>query len=164
MTDSGSRTTPTPTTPPGEPDAARYIELLEQQQTLVAELADVTANQGDLIANGDSEPLLELLSVRQRVMDRFVLNQDRLNDLNEFLRKRRDDVADSSRRRIGVLVDDISDRLVDIMRRDEDDRSALMTRRDEIGRALNEVGTGQRARQAYLNSRTARNRFADEQG
>jgi hypothetical protein len=146
------------------PTADTYIELLERQRELVAELAGVSERQGTLIESGGADALLGLLSARQQIMDRFAANQDRLADLNESLRGSAARFGDAQRQRIAGLVESIGARLGEILERDERDRACLEARRDGMGRTLANLGAARQAHDAYTRRRSVWNRFADRRG
>lgn len=139
------------------------IKLLERQHALAEQLAGLADRQATLIDARDTDDLLVLLTQRQRIMDQFTAGQDSLARLSEAARQAEPSSPDMNRR-IGTLMEDISDRLTGIMRLDERDRDLLETNRDSIGDALNGLAVAREARQAYLGGRTVTNRFADHRG
>lgn len=152
----------TANTPETHDSLPELIRLLEEQKELIERLGGLAGRQGALIEAGHTEALLELLSQRQRIMDRFVISQDGLSRLTETLRAA-GDLAETSRSRIGGLVEDISQQLAEILRLDDRDRETLQAGRDRLGEELSGLGAARQARAAYLKSRSVSNRFADRE-
>ena len=162
----GSRTDPPAR--PGDTEANTsavdmLIKLLERQQALAEQLDELTRRQAKLIEAGDSDGLLALLAQRQRIMDQFLGAQDSLGRLSEAC-KRDESATEGARRRIGVLIDDISNRLSEIMGRDEKDRDLLEKHREGVGETLSGLSHANQARQAYVKAQAVKNRFADRRG
>ena len=153
----------TANTPKSHDSLGELIRLLEEQKSLIERLGDLARRQGALIEDGHTEALLELLSERQGIMDRFVISQDGLSRLAESLRPA-GDLAETSRNRVGELVEDISRQLAEILGLDDRDREALRAGRDRLGEELSGLGAARQARSAYLKSRSVSNRFADREG
>ncbi len=139
------------------------IRLLERQDELIEQLAQLADRQGALIEAGRTQALLMLLSQRQEIMDQFVEAQDRLAQLSELMRG--DGRLSGHRRdRIGGLITRITHRLSQIMRRDERDRDVLKVNREQTREELAGLAHGTQARHAYVRSGPANNRFADRLG
>ena len=139
------------------------IKLLERQQALVEQLADLADRQAALIDAADTDGLLAVLGQRQGIMDQFTAGQDSLARLTEAAR--REGATDPAmQQRIGALIEDITNRLAQIMRLDEKDRTVLGASRDRVGEALTGLSVAKEARRTYLRARTVNNRFSDRHG
>ncbi len=139
------------------------IKLLERQQALVEQLADLADRQAALIDAADTDGLLAVLGQRQGIMDQFTAGQDSLARLTEAAR--REGATDPAmQQRIGALIEDITNRLAQIMRLDEKDRTVLGASRDRVGEALKGLSVAKEARRTYLRARTVNNRFSDRHG
>lgn len=142
----------------------RLTTLLERQQALVDQLAVLADQQASLIERGETDALLGLLTRRQQVIDQFTAMQIELGELTGDLERRLAAVDEAKRERIRTLLNKIGERLNAVMERDARDQQALETARDRSKEALASLDTGRHARQAYLGSGRARNRFADRLG
>ncbi len=139
------------------------IKLLERQQALVEQLADLADRQAALIDAADTDGLLAVLGQRQGIMDQFTAGQDSLARLTEAAR--REGATDPAmQQRIGALIEDITNRLAQLMRLDEKDRTRLGASRDRVGEALTGLSVAKEARRTYLRARTVNNRFSDRHG
>lgn len=142
--------------------ATELIALLEHQHGLAERIDELAARQAALIESGKSEALLEVLAARQAIIDELLSGQDAYGLITEALRGT--EVPQAQRDRIGALVDSIGGVLGRIVRRDEQDRAGLEAGRELLGRDMENLRAGRRARQAYLQGRAVTNRFANRQG
>lgn len=142
----------------------RLRATLTEQHDLVSQLATLAEKQESLINEGRTEPLLTLLSERQRIVDRITERQEELGELTTNLEARLEHLPSDEREQFRSLIDGITQHLSQIMARDEQDRSALQTRRDETHSELHSLSSGKQARNAYLSKGTPGSRFADRQG
>ncbi len=144
--------------------ADSLIELLQQQCQLVDQIAMLAEKQRTIIATGQNQSLLELLTRRQELIDRLTSGQQELMPLTESLDRYLAQIETKKRDIIRDLLDHIAQHLDEIMQRDEQDQQALQKHREEMKQEMHAIGTTQRARQAYRSQSTETNRFADHQG
>ncbi len=142
----------------------RLIRMLQEQQSLVEQLAKLATQQSELVESGKTEALLSVLGRRQELIDRVIASQGDLTTLLEELRCDRSNVSEASKRQIGGLVETINHQLAQVMKRDSEDQERLESRRDRTRQELAEVGNATKAHQAYFKSHPVMNRFADRQG
>ncbi len=142
--------------------ASELIALLEHQHRLAERIEELAARQAGLIESGSSEALLELLATRQEIIDELLSGQDAYGLITDALRGAH--VSQAQRDRIVALVESLGDVLGRIVRRDEQDRAGLEAGRERLGHDLENLRTGRRAREAYLQGRAVKNRFANRQG
>ena len=142
----------------------RLIRVLQEQQSLVEQLASLATQQSELVESGKTEALLTVLGRRQELIDRVIASQGDLTALLEQLRCDRSNVSEHSKRQIGGLVETINHQLAQVMKRDSEDQERLQSRRDRTRQELAGVGTAKKAHQAYFKSHPVMNRFADRQG
>ena len=126
------------------PDA--LIRLLERQERLIRQLADLVSQQADLIVNEQTDDLLELLAERQQIIERFTAAQDELGQLTDHLDVRLPEVDVARRERIERLIDAVGDQLDDVMAQDEIDQRKLQVAREGGARP----GDAAFAHEAYL--------------
>jgi hypothetical protein len=158
---------------PGPGHAPALISLLERQRRLYLQLRTLSDQQGPLVAEAEPEPLLGLLSQRQKLIDDLsVVNTD-----IEPYRQRWDDLwaelAESDRARVGGLVKEVQGLLEAIINQDERDRHVLQNAKTRVAGELRTLG---RAGQAINADRTApraaaptgigtgNNRFTNQKG
>ena len=142
----------------------RLIRVLQEQQSLVEQLAKLATQQSELVESGKTEALLSVLGRRQALIDRVIASQGDLTTLLEELRCDRSNVSEHSRRQIGGLVETINHQLAQVMKRDSEDQERLESRRDRTRQELTGVETAKKAHQAYFKPHPVMNRFADRQG
>ncbi len=142
----------------------RLIRVLQEQQSLVEQLAKLATRQSELVESGKTEALLSVLGRRQELIDRVIASQGDLTTLLEELRCDRSNVSEAAKRQIGGLVETINHQLAQVMKRDSEDQERLESRRDRTRQELASVGNAKKAHQAYFKSHPVMNRFADRQG
>lgn len=146
------------------PWPASLIELLERQHGLVTKLMELAGYQGQLIADGKTDPLLGLLSKRQKLIDEFTSMQGDLSEMTDGLEDRLSTLPLPTRDRIRSLIDEIGEGLNQVMATDQEDQKSLKSARDGISQELAETGATQQARTAYAQAAPTGCRFADRQG
>ena len=142
----------------------RLIRMLQEQQSLVEQLAKLATQQSDFVESGRTEALLSVLGRRQEVIDRVIASQGDLAALLAQLRRDRSNVSEHYKRRIEGLVETINHQLARVMKRDREDQERLESRRDRTRQELAGVETAKKAHQAYFKPHRIMNRFADRQG
>lgn len=140
------------------------IELLLSQEKVVGKLLDLAKYQGQLIESKSTDPLLGLLSQRQKLIDEFTLMQGELTRLTEGREDQLRDLDSQTRERIQSLIDDIGTTLNQVMAKDDEDRKALEDARGQVQEELAATGVAQKARSAYQSASFVGNQFADKQG
>ena len=140
------------------------IELLLRQEKVVGKLLDLAKYQGQLIESKSTDPLLGLLSQRQKLIDEFTLMQGELTRLTEDREEQLRDLDSQTRERIQSLIDEIGDTLNRVMAKDDEDRKALEDARRQVQEELAATGVAQKARSAYRSASFVGSQFADKQG
>lgn len=143
---------------------ADLIGELERQHEIVSALGALAERQADLITGAKTDALLELLSERQRLIDRFTRTQETLGHLTIDLDERIKAVSDADRTQIQTLIQTIGASLESVMARDAQDQATLASSRDRTKNELAGLDSANRARQAYRSTGAMNNRFADERG
>ncbi len=140
------------------------IELLLRQEKVVGKLLGLAKYQGQLIESKSTDPLLGLLSQRQKLIDEFTLMQGELTRLTEGREEQLRDLDSQTRERIQSLIDEIGDTLNRVMAKDDEDRRTLEGVKGQVQEELASTGAVQKARSAYRGSSVAESQFADQQG
>jgi hypothetical protein len=136
-----------PLTSPAE--VAEVDRLLGRQHELFRELDGLSQRQTVLVAQGQTEALLEVLGDRQRVIDGIA-------ETNAFLepyRSRWDAVTaglpEATRARMRTRLDAMALLADGIARRDEADRMELEQRRNAVAAEMAQISRGRGAVSAY---------------
>ena len=140
------------------------IDLLQRQEKIVNKLFDLAKYQGQLIESKSTDPLLGLLSQRQKLIDEFTRMQGELSHLTEGRGEQLRDLDSPMRNRIQSLIDEIGESLNRVMARDDEDRKALEDARGQVQEELAATGAAQKARSAYRGAGLVSSQFADQQG
>lgn len=140
------------------------IDLLMRQEQIVNKLLDLAKYQGKLIESKSTDPLLGLLSQRQKLIDEFTRMQGELNRLTEGREDQLRGLDTQTRKRIQSLIDDIGNSLNRVMVNDDEDRKALEDAKGQVKADLASTGAAQKARSAYRGAGFVGSQFADQQG
>lgn len=147
----GVVTKPSPSGLPGAPKdgIGVLVSLLEKQRALYGRLCELSRDQAQLIETAQTEPLLELLGHRQKLIDEVtVVNAD----LEPYRRRWAElwaDLGAADRGRVGALVRAVEDSLAEILKRDEEDRKALQTAKAKVSEQIKAVSHAGAAVNAY---------------
>ncbi len=138
------------TTPINEPPRAEeLLELLDAQHGLYRELRRLAQAQRDLIAAEDPSALLNLLSQRQRLIDRLAAINQRLEPVRGDWKRIEAMLTTEQRRRAAGLVDRVGQLLAEILRTDEADSKTLSARKESAGRQVQTTTAVSQAQAAY---------------
>ncbi len=146
--------------------AHTLIELLEEQRSIYQQLAQLSDEQSNLVAAGDAEALLSLLSHRQALIDRLVDVNGRVEPFKQQWPSLWSELDEDSRQHIRERIDDVKALLDQIVDQDERDRVALASHRNSVSRQLEHLNRGAAVNRAYGPSPAApaESRFTDQQG
>lgn len=145
--------------------AARMRGVLDDRVALLAELHAASARQEEVIAERDAVALLELLTARQKVVDRFLAGQSELLALTEQFETQVSSLAQGEADELRGRLRSLSEGLHQVTSRDEAAQTLLRQAREETRAELMRTHsvTGARAAYASGSNRPAddSNRFAD---
>ncbi|MCX5661824.1 MAG: flagellar export chaperone FlgN [Planctomycetota bacterium] len=152
---------------PDTADAAglsALVALLQKQRAIYVQLRQLSDQQATLIVDGQAEPLLTLLSQRQKLIDDAAL----LNaDLEPYRKKWASlwaGLGDKDRETIGALVREVQELLGAIVQQDERDRQSLQAAKGKLGSELQKLSRAAGAVNAYRQAPSGQNRFTNKQG
>jgi hypothetical protein len=158
--------TETPHSPgpiPEQEDPATLLELLQQQRDLYAQLHELSSQQSELIAQGETEQLLSVLSQRQALVEQLTQINGRLSPYRDHWSEVAERLPAGDRDRLRRLLDEVQRLLQEILDRDETDRAQLDSARQRVGERLQQAPQAGMARKAYGQA-GASARFTDSQG
>jgi hypothetical protein len=138
--------------------------VLHEQQQLLDELEPLAHRQGRLIQDRATDELLQVLTQRQGLVDRFLDTQRRLALLSGDLPERLGRLPASQQAHLRQLVRRIDEGIATILAGDARDRRDLVEVRDMLRRELSTADIARQAHSAYARHPAATNRFADRQG
>lgn len=144
----------------------QLIERLTRQRDLYQQLKALSDQQGQLIADGQAEPLLAVLSQRQTLVDELT----RLNAEVAPLRQRWTELArhirEDQRPRVNALLEEVETLLAAIIEQDDAHRQQLQGAKQRIAEQLERTNTAGRAMHAYRPAAAAGApaRFTDRSG
>jgi FlgN protein len=146
--------------------ADELLELLEAQQLLYQRLMPLSRQQGELVAGGDAEALLTLLSQRQVLIDQLLGLNRKLEPYRQDWPQLWSELDADTRVKVKARVDSVQRLLDSIIEQDEQDRLKLVEQRNRVSDQLNLVGRGNVVNRAYgkLSESAEKNRYTDKQG
>lgn len=149
-----------------QPDwATGLIDLLDQQRQVYAKLDALSAEQGDLVAAGDAEPLLNILGQRQSLVDQLTQLNSRIEPYKQNWPALWAQLDAATQSKIQGLIDQVQSMLDAIVERDERDRNALSKQRDDVADQIHGANRGTAVHKAYgTAAQTVAPRFTDHAG
>lgn len=143
-------------------DVTALIGLLEEQRGLYGRLRLLAERQRGLVVQDDPQPLLALLTERQRLVDGLVGLNGRLAPYRSEWTTVYGGLDEPKRRQVAELLEEANAALGSILQSDSHDTAALTARRQGMVQQLATVDAGARAGAAYATAgATARSRLAD---
>ncbi len=141
------------------------IELLEQQRALFAQFHTFSRQQARLVADGQTEPLLTVLALRQKLIDQLSALNNELEPYRASWEQLYASLNEHDRQRVGELLSDTQSLLQRIVEQDERDRGKLEQWQSKVGHELKRIGDAGNALQAYGTRQVnPQARFTDRQG
>lgn len=146
-------------------DALLLLDLLSQQRDLYSQLKVLSDQQSALIAQGQTEQLLQVLTQRQGLVESLSEINERLSPYRHRWASVARTLPQVRRAKLRSLVDEVQQLLAGIVEQDEADRRQLEAAQADVGRQLRQVTHVSSAVSAYKTARPAAPaRFTDRQG
>ncbi len=151
----------------------RLLDLLAAQRDLYTQLHGLSARQQDLIAAGETERLLAILSERQTLVQQLTAINADLAPLRSEMTALSEAAPADRRQALRSLVDEVQHLLEAIINQDETDRRSLESAKAEVSQELRRTTAAPRALRAYRSNapqgvgvaaRPATSRFTDRRG
>ena len=155
----------TQTLPPPTGEAAELFGLLTRQRDLYRDLSALSSQQADLIAQGQTEQLLSVLSRRQGLIEELGRTNDEIGPYRGRIPEIAEALPDAKRDELRSLVEQVQSLLKQIIDRDEQDRKKLEAAKQEVGTQITRTVRTGAAMNAYKQkAATAPARFTDRNG
>ncbi|CAN0503534.1 unnamed protein product [Laminaria digitata] len=145
--------------------------MLTRQRDLYRSLGGLSEKQQAIIAEGQTEQLLAVLSERQVIVDQLAQTNHQIAPLRGRMSEIAEAAPGDQRDRLRGLVAEVQGLLESIIHRDEADRQTLETSKAQVNQELAKVSTAPAAINAYrANAYTktagppAAARFTDSRG
>jgi len=144
-------------------DVSGLAPLLERQLDRYQRLRALSVQQADLVGRVESEKLLGVLSQRQVLVDELSSIDRELEPYRQRWEQVAGTLDDSTRARVGELVEAVRGHLEVIVRQDEQDRVKLEAVKAGIGSELGRTRTAGAAAQAYGGEAGSRPRYTNHE-
>jgi hypothetical protein len=133
-------------------DCSQLLELLNHQKVLYRRLRLLAERQKALVVQDDAQPLLALLSERQKLVDGLVSLSGQLARYRESWPDFYSKLDAATRGRVSELLEEANSALGMILQSDRRDTAALAARRHQVADRMNAVEAGYRASSAYASA------------
>jgi len=125
------------------------LKLLDEQRELCMRLESLSREQTSHVEAGRTDALIGVLSDRQRVIDRVVEINDRLEPFRSRREALMNRMSSGEQQGVQVRIDAIADSVERVRARDDADRLALEKQRSIVGDELTSLTRGRGAMTAY---------------
>lgn len=160
----------TATTAPHD-ECGRLIDMLTRQRDLYRSLGGLSEKQQTIIAEGQTEQLLAVLSERQMIVDQLTQTNDAIAPLRGRMSEIAEAAPNDQREHLRGLVAEVQSLLESIIQRDEADRQTLESSKARVNQEIAKVNTAPAAINAYRANAYAKTavrppaaRFTDSRG
>jgi len=133
-------------------EALELVQLLEHQRTLYRRLRVLAERQRALVMMDDAQPLVALLSERQRLVDGLVALSARMAPYRSRWTEIYSSMAEPARRNVSELLEEVNTSLSAILAGDRQDTATLCARRQDAAWRMSAMDAGSRAVSAYSSS------------
>jgi len=155
----------TQTLPPPAGEAAELLGLLTRQRDLYRDLSALASQQADLIAEGQTEQLLSVLSRRQGLIEELGRTNDEIGPYRGRIPEIAESLPEPQRDELRSLVEQVQSLLKQIIDRDEQDRRKLEAAKQDVGNQITTTVRTGAAMNAYKQKAAATPaRFTDRNG
>lgn len=145
-----------------ESEIRELVQLLEHQRVLFSRLRVLADRQKALVVQDDPQPLLELLSERQRLVDGLVGLNGRLGPYRTRWTAIYSGLDEPDRRMIAELLEESNTALSSILQSDTNDTQTLQARRHDMVNRMDALENQSRAATAYSAAgRASRHSYTD---
>ena len=132
-----------------EIDATGLVQLLEHQQVLYRRLRFLADRQRALVMMEDHQPLLDLLSERQKLVDGLAALAGQMAPYRSGWAQLYRGMDESLKRRVTTLLEEVNASLAAILQSDGRDTAMIEARKQCVAQQLSSAGDGYRASAAY---------------
>lgn len=146
------------------PWVQHLLDLLQQQCRLYELLIALGTRQRQVIDQGDTQSLLELLDQRQSLIDQLVTINAQLEPYKQDWPQRWALLDIECQDHVRDRMDQMQQLLDAILEADQTDRSTLTARRQAAAQGLGRLQQGSQVNRAYASSTPPSPRFTDRTG
>ena len=130
-------------------DTDRLAELVSQKYRLLQSVQELAVRQEELIARGEMTSLLEVLVVKQRMLEELQAVEGRLEPFRHQAPQTRRWRNEELRRQTATQLQECQELLADILQREKRCEAELLRRREETAEQLRNLCTTGQMLAAY---------------
>ncbi|MCL2641178.1 MAG: hypothetical protein FWD53_10065 [Phycisphaerales bacterium] len=127
----------------------KLVQTLMAQKNLYIQLLDLAAKQSTHVAAGESDPLIAILTARNRIIDQIIPLDRELQPYKSHWQELLDSLPPTDRSIIAGLLKDVQQLLANILAHDERDKQTLERQKQDIGSQITRTVTGTALNRAY---------------
>ncbi len=128
------------------------LGLLGRQVRLYDQLQNLADKQRGLIANEDTQPLLKILSQRQKLTQELTQLGKDMAPFREHWTEVRQELGEGERKLADDLISKANNRLKSLLASDEQDAQMLKIRKQRVGSQIGTTNFNRKAMSAYRSS------------
>jgi hypothetical protein len=130
----------------------RFVDDLEEIQTLYGRLTELTRDQSRILQLGVSEELLHLAEAKEREMARLEVLEERLRGARELWEGIQTKITDQQKARVKTLMDGVSKVLKDLVALEEEENRRLLEKREETVQEIRRLDGVRKFQGAYAST------------
>lgn len=130
-------------------DMIGLVQLLEHQRVLYRRLRFLADRQRTLVMMEDPEPLLDLLSERQKLVDALAALVAQMAPYRSRWAQLYREMDEGSKRIVTSLLEEVNTSLAAILQSDGRDTATMEARKQRVAEQLASAGDGYRASTSY---------------
>ena len=146
--------------------SADLVKMLEERRALCQRLLDLGAEQTQVIAGGDPQGLMTLLSQRQALIDGLIQLNGRIEPFKTRGKGIGAKLAPEVRQRAQALLDEAEAIMRQVFERGETDLKAWSQQCGHLNKDIQQIDQGVAVNRAYgqATGSAASNRYTDQEG
>lgn len=125
------------------------IQLLLEQRSLYARLANLADTQHSLITSNEPQRLLGVLADRQKLIAELERLADKMKPYQQQWSQMRSELPPSEAERVDRLLGEVDALLAKVLAKDAEDAQLLAARKGAVGQEMSTLKAGKQAKAAY---------------
>lgn len=136
-------------------DTDRLAELVAQKYQLLRSVQELAVRQEELVERGEMTTLLEVLTVKQKLLDQVQMVERCLSPFREQAPETRSWRTEQLREQTAAYLETCQQLLADILQREKRCEATLLQRREETAAQLRNLCTSGQMLAAYRTAETS---------
>jgi len=142
-------------------DAARFVELLREEESIYGEVLELARKQSALVEGGQAEELLTVLAAKGELIGRLTGLGSELGPMKESWKASRDSLAGDERAGVEGLLASITELLEKIIAEENAAEELIGRQRTDTVERIKDLQKGRQMNKAYGDRTAGGGRFTD---